>query len=201
MINKYFDQFEALLFDLDGTLIDTMPFHYRAYAEVFAQRGLNLSETNFMSMVGAPAREAIPRFLEVVGVSGAAAEEVAAIHAEKRLVLKRFLAESTPVPLGAAALLQAAHGRKKLALVSSGNREGVTTLLAAMRWNNHFDVVISGDDVSRGKPDPEPYLAAAAALKVAPRNCLVLEDTDVGFASGKAAGMTVFDVAKLAEFE
>ena len=67
------------------------------------------------------------------------------------------------------------RGRKKLALVSSGNKDGVTALLWAMRWTDVFDVVISGDDVSRGKPDPEPYLAAAAALRIAPRNCLVLE--------------------------
>jgi beta-phosphoglucomutase len=200
-MGKYFDKFEALLFDLDGTLIDTMPLHYRAYAEVLAKRGLNLSQTDFMSAIGAPAREAIPYFLEVVGMRGATGEDVAAIHVEKQLVFKRFLTENTPMPLAAAALLKAARGRKKLALVSSGNKEGVMALLAAMRWSAFFDAIITGDDVSRGKPDPEPYLAAAEALNVDPWKCLVLEDTLVGFASGRAAGMTVLDVAKLTEFE
>jgi HAD superfamily hydrolase (TIGR01509 family) len=200
-VDDYIGKFAALLFDLDGTLVDTMPLHYKSYAQVLAQRGLKLSETDFMANIGAPARKAIPSFLEAAGMRAASAADVAAIHAEKKRAFERFLAEDPPVPLAAAALLDAGRGRKKLALVSSGNREGVMALLAAMRWNNVFDVVISGDDVARGKPDPEPYLAAAAALNVAPRDCLVLEDTEAGFASGRAAGMTVLDVSKLPAVE
>jgi beta-phosphoglucomutase len=200
-VDDYIGKFAALLFDLDGTLVDTMSLHYKSYAQVLAQRGLKLSETDFMANIGAPARKAIPSFLEAAGMRAASAADVAAIHAEKKRAFERFLAGDPPVPLAAAALLEAGRGRKKLALVSSGNREGVMALLSAMRWNNVFDVVISGDDVSRGKPDPEPYLAAAAALNVAPRDCLVLEDTEAGFASGRAAGMTVLDVSKLPAFE
>ena len=116
-------------------------------------------------------------------------------------MFERLVAKGDILLLPAARLLEWARGRKKLALVSSGNKDGVTALLWAMRWTDVFDVVISGDDVSRGKPDPEPYLAAAAALKIAPRNCLVLEDTEAGLTSGRAAGMTVLDVAELAAFE
>jgi beta-phosphoglucomutase len=154
-----------------------------------------------MSTIGAPARKAIPRFCEATGMKGATADEVNAIHLEKKAVFERFVIAGDIVPLAAATVLESVRGRKKLALVSSGNREGVTALLSAMQWINAFDVVISGDDVSRGKPDPEPYLAAAAALNVAPRECLVLEDTEAGLASGRAAGMTVLDVAELAGFE
>jgi beta-phosphoglucomutase len=196
-MNEYIDKFAALLFDLDGTLIDTMPLHYRAYAEVLFRRGVRLSEVEFMRAIGAPAREAIPRFLAAAGVRGATPEEVAAIHSEKKLVFTKSLTVCNLVPLTAARLLASARGRKKLALVSSGNRDGVTALLSVMGWLSVFDVVISGDDVPRGKPDPAPYLAAAIALNVAPRECLVLEDTEAGFASGKAAGMTVLDVADL----
>jgi len=190
-----------LLFDLDGTLIDTMPLHYTAYAEVLARRGLKLKEAAFMATIGAPAREAIPRFLEAAGANGASADDVSAIHVDKKAVFKRLVTKGDILLLPAARLLEWARGRKKLALVSSGNKDGVTALLWAMRWTDVFDVVISGDDVSRGKPDPEPYLAAAAALKVAPRNCLVLEDTEAGLTSGRAAGMTVLDVAELVAFE
>jgi|SRR5579863_6465636 len=200
-MKEYIDKFQALLFDLDGTLIDTMPLHYRAYAEVLARRGLTLSETAFMSTIGAPAREAIPRFLEAAGMIGVPADEVAAIHVDKKMAFERFVSEGGIVPLAAARVLESVRGRKKLALVSSGNRAGVTALLLAMRWTDVFDAVISGDDVSRGKPDPEPYLAAAAALDVAPADCLVLEDTEAGLTSGRAAGMTVLDVAELAAFE
>lgn len=200
-MKTYIDKFEALLFDLDGTLVDTMRLHYSAYADVLARRGLKLKEAAFMATIGAPAREAIPRFLEAAGAKGTTAADVAAIHVDKKAVFERLVANGDISLLPAARLLEWARGRKKLALVSSGNKDGVTALLWAMRWTDVFDVVISGDDVSRGKPDPEPYLAAAAALRIAPRNCLVLEDTEAGLASGKAAGMAVLDVTELAAFE
>jgi HAD superfamily hydrolase (TIGR01509 family) len=200
-IEEYVEAFEAILFDLDGTLVDTMPVHYRAYAEVLRRRGLELGEPDFMAAIGAPAREAIPRFLAAVGIVTAAVDEVAAIHAEKKLVFERLLGEIALAPLAAARLLQAARGRNKLALVSSGNRAGIAALLSAMRWSDVFDVVVSGDDVTHGKPDPEPYLMAAARLGVAPGNCLVVEDTEAGLASGRAAGMTVLNAAEFARLK
>jgi HAD superfamily hydrolase (TIGR01509 family) len=191
------DRYEALLFDLDGTLIDTMPLHYRAYAEVLSQRGLRLAEADFMSAIGEPARKAIPRFLKLAGINAVADSEIVAIHEEKKQAFDHFLATAKLVPLPAASLLTAAKGRKKLGLVSSGNRRGVIALLSAMQWGHVFDVVISGDDVTRGKPDAEPYLAAAALLNVDPINCLVLEDTKLGLEAGVAAGMAVIDVKGL----
>ena len=196
-LEQLVDRHVAVLFDLDGTLVDTMPLHYQAYAEVFAQRGLQLSEPDFMAMIGEPARKAIPRFLAAAGVMTATADDVMAIHAQKKQAFDRCLSSSRLRPLPAVALLELARGRKKLGLVSSGNRQGVVSLLSAMGWANVFDVVISGDDVTRGKPDPEPYLAAASSLDVDPSECLVLEDTEAGLAAGVAAGMKVLDVTRL----
>ena len=193
-LEQFIGKYAALLFDLDGTLVDTMPLHYRAYAEVFAQRGLQLSEADFMARIGEPAVRAIPRFLEIAGITAATAEDVQVIHSQKKRIFRRSLAFIRPVPLPAVALLDAARGRKKLGLVSSGNREGVMAVVSAMGWETVFDIIISGDEVSRGKPEPEPYLVAAKSLGVSPRECLVLEDTEAGLASGAAAGMSVLDV-------
>lgn len=197
-MNDLIDGHSALLFDLDGTLIDTMPLHYRAYAEVFARRGLAFQEADYQAAVGGPAAEAIPKFLAALGIEDAGAADVLAIHHEKKDAFDRLLAQSSPARLPAAELLDRARGIKKIALVSSGNRRGVTAILARVGWENVFDIVISGDDVSRGKPDPEGYRMAAEALNVRPDECLVIEDTDAGLTSGRAAGMAVLDVALLA---
>ena len=197
-MNELIDGHSALLFDLDGTLIDTMPLHYRAYAEVFARRGFSLQEAHFQAAIGGPAAEAIPKFLASLGVENAGAADVLAIHQEKKDAFDALLALSSPARLPAAELLNRARGTKKIALVSSGNRRGVTAILASVGWKDVFDVVISGDDVARGKPDPEGYRMAAAALNVRPDQCLVIEDTDAGLMSGRAAGMAVLDVALLA---
>ena len=196
-MNEFIDPYSALLFDLDGTLIDTMPLHYRAYAVVLARRGLALQEASFQAAIGGPAAEAIPRFLASVGVENASPADIQAIHREKKATFDRLLTQSSPARLPAADLLDRARGNKKIALVSSGNRQGVTAILASVGWESVFDVIISGDDVARGKPDPEGYRTAAAVLNVPPSECLVLEDSDAGLMSGKAAGMATLDVTLL----
>lgn len=186
----------ALLFDLDGTLVDTMPLHFRAYAAVLAARRLRLDQADYLVAVGAPAREAIPRFLAACGAPAPDAATVAAIHAEKKAAFAEGLAAGPPAALPAAALLDRAAGRLPLGLVSSGNRAGVSAILAAMGWAARFGVVVTGDDGLRGKPHPDPFLRAAAALGVAPAACLVLEDTADGLGAARAAGMAALDVAE-----
>lgn len=187
--------FDALLFDLDGTLVDTMPLHHRAYAEVFATRGAELSLADYMASVGAPAREAIPLMALAAGMLPVTPDEMLAIHRDKKMAFARILRTSAPQSLAASKLLEAAS-QKKLALVSSGNRDGVLAILDTMGWTALFGAIVSGDDVVNGKPDPEPYLKAAEILGVAPARCLVLEDAEAGQASGRAAGMSVIDVTQ-----
>lgn len=191
------DDFDAILFDLDGTLVDTMPLHYRAYSAAFRKRGYELGWETYMRLVGPPAREAIREFALAAGWH-CDTNDINEVHAEKKTFFEEELRTSSPKILPAAELLESIAGSKRSALVSSGNRRGVTAILDALGWQRHFEVVITGDDVLNGKPDPEPYLRAAAALEVAPASCLVLEDTQDGLASARAAGMTAFDVALLA---
>lgn len=197
----FVDQYEALLFDLDGTLVDTMPLHFRAYAEVLARRGLHLEEADFMAAIGEPARKAIPRFLLAAGARTVVDEDIAKIHEQKKQVFEGYLKNDSLLTLPAAVILDCARGRKRLGLVSSGNRAGVMQVISAMGWSDSFDIIVSGDDVANGKPHPESFLAAANSLQVAPPRCLVLEDTKAGLAAGAAAGMQVLDVTRLVILE
>ena len=188
---------EAFLFDLDGTLVDTMPLHYSAYASVLGDIGLDLPESVYMGLVGAPAREAIPQFLGACGRTVVAEHEVARIHADKKRLFSRMLADRPPVRLSSADILEKAQGIKRCALVSSGNREGVHAIVSAMGWEHAFGAIVTGDDVARGKPYPDPFTKAADALGVTPGACLVFEDTADGLASARAAGMEAIDVTQV----
>lgn len=195
--NSLIVEFDALMFDLDGTLVDTMPLHYAAYAEVMRTRGLHLREADYLTLVGPPAGEVIGLFVLAAGGDPALVDAVV-LHSEKKVAFERMLAVRQPRRLAAAAILDAARGSVRCALVSSGNRRGVTAILASMGWSNCFDAIITGDDVDNGKPDPEPYCRAAETLGVLPERCAALEDTPAGIASARDAGMTAFDVANLA---
>lgn len=188
-------RFKAVLFDLDGTLIDSMPLHYGAYREVFSERGWALEEAVFMSLVGAPARVAIGKFLDAVGGPSDDHDLIATLHAEKKAALQRTLDGGVDLTrLPAADLLERIPPEQPCALVSSGNRQGVTALIAAAGWSERFAVTVTGDDVQHGKPHPEPFRVAAERLAVAPADCVVFEDTEDGCRAAAAAGMTVYDV-------
>ena len=185
--------FDGVLFDLDGTLIDSMPLHYRAYKMVFKKRGAALSWQSFMRHVGPPAARAIPMFAAEIG-ENLSRDEVWQVHEDKKYALETLLEQEVPQELPAAKLLRALVPGQKSGLVTSGNSKGSRAMLAKLGWIDIFDVIVTGDDVQKGKPDPEPYLLAASKLEIAPERCVALEDTVVGIESALAAGMQVCDV-------
>lgn len=191
-----FEPFEALLFDLDGTLVDTMPLHGLAYGEVFAGLGHHFTLDDYLAHVGPPARVAIPAFAKAAGMGVIGEDVVASIHREKKIRFKDVLAREKAPSLTAAALLARFAGRKPMALVTSGNRDGVEAILRTMGWRDQFGAVVTGDDVTNGKPHPDPYLMGARLLGVRPEACLVLEDTQSGIDAAIAAGMSVIDVTQ-----
>ena len=188
--------YHAIMFDLDGTLVDTMPLHYRAYARVFSSRGWELDFAVFMNLIGPPAREVIPLFVRAAG-GESDEKKVAQLHEEKKAVFHENLSKEIITVLPAAQFLNTIEPTQKIALVTSGNRQGAEAILSACGWENRFDVTVTGDDVTCGKPDPEPYLLAAQKLHLAPEKCLAFEDTADGLASARAAGMDVVDVASI----
>jgi len=182
-------EFEALIFDCDGTLVDTMPAHYRAWREALDPVGIALSEERFYALAGVPTRDIV----ELLAREQAVTCDAAAVAHEKDA---RYLAlEEQGVPIAAVvAVARRELGRRKLAVASGGKREVVVATLRAAGLADLFPVVITAEDVSRGKPAPDVFLVAAERLGVRPAACVVYEDADLGVEAGRAAGMAVVDV-------
>lgn len=188
--------YHALLFDLDGTLVDTMELHGRAYGAVFAALGYRLGMADYLDGIGPPARVAIRAYARSAGMGELQDAEVERIHALKKTRLHSELAEHGVRALPTSRLMDRSVGKMPLAVVSSGNRNGVELILDHMGWLDLFDAVVAGEDTAEGKPAPAPYLRAAELLGVAPGRCLVFEDTESGIRAGLAAGMDVVDVTQ-----
>ncbi|WP_207945100.1 HAD family hydrolase [Actinomadura rubrisoli] len=175
---------QAVLFDMDGLLIESESGWLEVESEVMAWLGGTWTPENQEKLVGGSLYVAVDYMLELTG-SPAARDEVAA-----RLLDGMFERLSTCVPLmpGAKDLLAELRGAGvTTALVSSSHRRLIEPVLDAV-GREHFALSVAGDEVARTKPDPEPYLTAAARLGVDPGRCVVLEDSPNGVAAAEAAG-------------
>ena len=176
--------FKAYLFDCDGTIADSMPVHYLSWQEALAPWRCVFTEARFYEWGGMPAREIVERLAREQGLDMPAAEV-----AERKEALYY---EHLPSVKAVAEVLEhitARRGRLPFAVVSGSPRESVEATLAALQLRDAFDALVCAGDYERSKPDPEPFLLAAARLGVAPGSCLVFEDTQLGIDAATAAGM------------
>lgn len=184
----------ALLFDLDGTLVDTMSLHHLAYASVFSQYGGVLMREDFDTFSGPPAVITIPRFARAAGIDPFAMPETSQLHAEKKVAFEQLLQKTPLTLLPAARLLLEKRLNFQIAVVTSGNTSGARAILEASGLTAHVEVLVTGDDVSFGKPDPEPYRLALTRLGKDSRQGLAFEDHDNGIVAATLAGLAVIDV-------
>jgi beta-phosphoglucomutase family hydrolase len=176
---------QAYLFDMDGTIADSMPLHYIAWKQALAEYGCPLfPEPLFYSWGGMPVREIVATLNQRHGLT-MPIEEVA--HRKEGLSYE-LLPKLTAVP-EVLEQIEAAHKRIPFAVVSGSTRESVTKSLEILNLLDKFDVLVCAGDYTKAKPDPEPFLLAAQKLNVAPTACLVFEDTEMGIQAATAAGM------------
>jgi beta-phosphoglucomutase len=185
---------DAILFDFDGVLADTEPVHYACWAEVLAPFGITLRWEYYRDhCIGVDDREVV-RALAASATPPLDWEILFAQYpAKKRMFRERTLA-APPFDPALDGLLAELHRDYKLAVVSSSSRAEIEGLLVAGGLRKYFDTVVTGEDVVRHKPDPEPYLEAARRLGVS--SALVVEDSVTGQASGRAAGYEVLAVTR-----
>ena len=177
--------FKAYLFDCDGTIVDSMPLHYKAWKHILDQHDCPFPEEQFYAMGGMPIREIFDTLNRLHGLS-MPIEEVARTKEQHYL---RSLDQLEAVP-EVLEHIHEAHGRVPFAVVSGSARESVVHSLNALGLLDRFETLVCAGDYTHSKPHPEPFLIAAQRLGVAPKDCVVFEDTEMGIASAKAAGMS-----------
>ena len=176
--------FRAYLFDCDGTIADSMPLHYIAWKKALGEWNCEFDEKLFYAWGGMPIVEIISTLNERHGLSMPV--EIVS-HRKERLYLE-LLPQLQAIP-EVLEHIEAQHGRIPFAVVSGSTRESVTASLASLNLLDRFDILVCAEDYKKSKPDPEAFLLAAAKLEVAPKACLVFEDTEMGIQAAAAAGM------------
>jgi len=181
-------EFAGYIFDLDGTLVDTMPLHYLAWDEAIRRVGLKdkLDEDLFYSLGGVPTR----RVAELIGLHyGLKLDPAAVMHAKEQLYLK-LVAQAKPI-IPVVDFLRRVALTHPCAIATGGTPEVALPALDAAGLRGFFKVIVTPCDLppGRGKPAPDMFLLAAKKMGVAPERCLVFEDAEPGIQAAKAAGM------------
>jgi beta-phosphoglucomutase family hydrolase len=184
-------EFSGYIFDLDGTLIDTMPLHYRAWDAAMRSAGLKgtLDEDLFYSLGGVPT----VRVAELIGQHYGIPVNAERVFHEKEALFLELQADAQLIQPVADFARQAAKSHP-LAIASGGTRDIVKRSLELAGIESLFKAVVTADDVVHGKPAPDMFLLAARLLGVEPTSCLVFEDAEPGIKAALAAGMQVVRV-------
>jgi HAD superfamily hydrolase (TIGR01509 family) len=181
----------AVVFDMDGVLLDSEPLHHVVVNDLLAAHGVRLDADQYRAYLGTTLEYTWEDLIRRYDLPGTI-DDYRARYSDA--ILASYRRHSVPAP-GAPALVAGLRERGlKLAVASSSRTVWVETALAALGLDGAFDVVVTGDMVTRSKPDPEIYLLAAARLGEAPARCLAIEDAPWGVAAARAAGMTVVAV-------
>jgi HAD superfamily hydrolase (TIGR01509 family) len=190
----------AVIFDFDGVLVNSEPLHFRALREALLGEGIAITADEYLvEYVAYDDRGSIRIALERHG-RPVSPERVGALAAAKAEAFERLMAEIPFYP-GARELVRALAVEMPVAIASGARRGEIERILAAGGLREHFAAVIGADDVTRTKPDPEPYQAAFERIAplapgLTPAEVVVFEDTIPGIAAARAAGMKVIGVAQ-----
>lgn len=187
---------EALIFDCDGTLVNSMPVHFSAWRNTLGKHGFELTEKRFYSLAGQPTW----RLVEMLAEEHGATVDVRAVAHEKEQDFVRLLHLVHPIE----SVIQIARenvGKKKLAVASGGWRDITRMQLRHVGILDWFETIVTAEDTERHKPEPDVFLEAARRLGVAPGACLVYEDADLGIEAARRAGMAWVDVREMSRVQ
>ena len=177
----------AVIFDMDGVLVDSFHAHCEAWRRMTVEEHLDFDLTHFTTVFGRTSRELIT---ELWGPNRYTDAELVALDDRREAAYRNIIRTNFPAMPGARELIQALHQDGfAVALGSSGPIENAELVLEKLGVRQLFSAVVTGKEVRRGKPDPEVFLTAAARLGVPPQHCAVIEDAPAGIAAANAGGM------------
>lgn len=182
---------QALIFDCDGTLVDSMPLHYESWRETFEAFGREYPHTFVDERKGMPINKVVEEYNREFNTS--IDPEKFITEYELRTLVK--LQKVKPIKIVTQIVYQY-KGILPMAVCSGSNRKSVETSLKAIGIYNYFDVIITADDHFKAKPAPDIFLEAAKRLNVEPQFCQVFEDSDFGILAARNAGMVATDIRK-----
>jgi len=178
----------GVIFDMDGVLVDSYHAHFEAWRQAAAECGMDLIEAQFASVFGQTNRD----ILQGLWPGRFADADIPAWGDRKEIFYRRIIEADFPEMDGAGDLLAALHrAGAVLAIGSSGPPENVAVVRKCLPNARLFSADVTGAEVTRGKPEPEVFLKAAAKLHLPPSRCAVVEDAPVGVEAGRRAGMAV----------
>jgi beta-phosphoglucomutase-like phosphatase (HAD superfamily) len=184
---------KGLIFDLDGTLADTMPYHFEGWRRACLKYGANVDNNFLVKFTGNPsltvANEIIRNFrLEDMVTAGQLLNEKTSEFYKLQYLVKPI----NPVT----DIVKKYHGLLPMSIGTGGHREVAERTLEVTGLRKYFDIVITANDINSFKPDPETFLKCSELMKIAPPEIEVFEDTDYGLKAALIAGMIATDVRK-----
>lgn len=186
------ERYDGLVFDMDGTLADTMPTHFIAWSRSMAEHGIDFPEERFYALGGVPA----VKIIEMLASEQGRTVDARKVAEAKEALFLDLLEEVKPVvPVKAIAEFHREH--IPMAVATGSEKWVAEKILKALGIFEWFGAVVGADCVAHPKPAPDTYLLAAERIGVDPRRCHAFEDTKLGMEAARNAGMTVVDIHTL----
>lgn len=180
---------KAIIFDMDGLMIDSERVTFECYQEILKGMNLTMDEEFYKTLLGKPLKGIYQRFYDVYGNDFPIEDVIKDVHA---LMAKRFETEGVPIKTGLKSLLEyLKENNYKTIVATSSNRDRVDTILSQAQITDYFDDSICGDEVIKGKPNPEVFLKSCQKLGVNVDEAIVLEDSEAGIQASYDAGIKV----------
>lgn len=184
---------KAIIFDMNGVIVDDEPIHELAFKSVLKNYGIKLTSNDYSDLcMGRTDKGGFEAIMEKFSLNNI---DINDLIAQKSKKYPRLITGNVKSIRGVIELIKKLAKKYPLALTSSSTRGEVETILKIFEIKKYFKVIVSAEDITHGKPNPEPYLLTAKKLRINPANCLVIEDSKNGVISAKCAGMKCLAIA------
>ncbi len=179
---------KAVIFDMDGVLIDSEPAYLEMNKKLFAEFGIEMDQEDYKALVGMPS---IPMWTMLKKKYDLKNEVSDFLMIEKKRMHEILDSDNLSEPIeGVTELLGTLRENKlKLSIASSSAKENVNFIISKLNLTGYFDFIISGEEVKNGKPSPEIFLAVSGIFRISPDKCYVIEDSANGIMAARSAGM------------